>query len=145
MRGISAVGSAQHWQCWGQGFESPMLHQKRKNPAKVDFKRLCGISLFHAALRAFSNSFGFPNVRSKTWKIFPISETDATKMQPCNHDATTKTRENAGFSPASRLSCNRKRSPADVAGLIYLSYFRKRCTIGKVMLAVFRSSVVRCS
>ncbi len=26
-RGISAVGSAQHWQCWGQGFESPMLHQ----------------------------------------------------------------------------------------------------------------------
>ena len=28
--GISAVGSAQHWQCWGQGFESPMLHQKEK-------------------------------------------------------------------------------------------------------------------
>ena len=27
-RGISAVGSAQHWQCWGQGFKSPMLHQK---------------------------------------------------------------------------------------------------------------------
>ena len=27
--GISAVGSAQHWQCWGQGFESPMLHQSR--------------------------------------------------------------------------------------------------------------------
>ena len=26
MRGISAVGSAQHWQCWGQEFESPMLH-----------------------------------------------------------------------------------------------------------------------
>ena len=25
--GISAAGSAQHWQCWGQGFESPMLHQ----------------------------------------------------------------------------------------------------------------------
>ena len=25
--GISAVGSAQHWQCWGQGFKSPMLHQ----------------------------------------------------------------------------------------------------------------------
>ena len=25
-RGISAVGSAQHWQCWGQEFESPMLH-----------------------------------------------------------------------------------------------------------------------
>ena len=28
-RGISAVGSAQHWQCWGQGFKSPMLHQKK--------------------------------------------------------------------------------------------------------------------
>ena len=28
IRGISAAGSAQHWQCWGQGFESPMLHQK---------------------------------------------------------------------------------------------------------------------
>lgn len=26
--GISAVGSAPHWQCGGQGFESPMLHQK---------------------------------------------------------------------------------------------------------------------
>ena len=25
-RGISAVGSASHWQCGGQGFESPMLH-----------------------------------------------------------------------------------------------------------------------
>ena len=25
--GISAAGSAQHWQCWGQEFESPMLHQ----------------------------------------------------------------------------------------------------------------------
>ena len=28
LRGISAVGSAPHWQCGGQGFESPMLHQK---------------------------------------------------------------------------------------------------------------------
>ncbi len=26
LRGISAAGSAQHWQCWGQGFESPILH-----------------------------------------------------------------------------------------------------------------------
>ena len=26
--GVSAVGSAQHWQCWGQGFESPTLHQE---------------------------------------------------------------------------------------------------------------------
>lgn len=25
--GISAVGSASHWQCGGQGFKSPMLHQ----------------------------------------------------------------------------------------------------------------------
>ena len=31
--GISAVGSAQHWQCWGQGFESPMLHHKVKGIA----------------------------------------------------------------------------------------------------------------
>ena len=27
MWGISAAGSAPHWQCGGQGFESPMLHQ----------------------------------------------------------------------------------------------------------------------
>ncbi len=27
--GISAVGSASHWQCGGQGFKSPMLHQKK--------------------------------------------------------------------------------------------------------------------
>ena len=27
-RGVSAVGSAQHWQCWGHGFESRTLHQK---------------------------------------------------------------------------------------------------------------------
>ena len=27
--GISAVGSAQHWQCWGQGFKSPMLHHRK--------------------------------------------------------------------------------------------------------------------
>ena len=26
VRGISAVGSAPHWQCGGQGFKSPMLH-----------------------------------------------------------------------------------------------------------------------
>ena len=26
MRGISAVGSAPHWQCGGHGFESRMLH-----------------------------------------------------------------------------------------------------------------------
>ena len=30
--GISAAGSAQHWQCWGQGFKSPMLHQKDRTP-----------------------------------------------------------------------------------------------------------------
>ena len=28
-RGISAAGSAQHWQCWGQRFESAMLHQNK--------------------------------------------------------------------------------------------------------------------
>ena len=34
-RGISAAGSAQHWQCWGQGFESPMLHQATKTGTHV--------------------------------------------------------------------------------------------------------------
>ena len=28
LRGISAAGSAQHWQCWGQRFESAMLHHQ---------------------------------------------------------------------------------------------------------------------
>ena len=28
-RGISAAGSAQHWQCWGQRFESAMLHKTK--------------------------------------------------------------------------------------------------------------------
>ena len=28
-RGISAAGSAQHWQCWGQRFESAMLHKAK--------------------------------------------------------------------------------------------------------------------
>ena len=32
-RGISAVGSAQHWQCWGHGFESRMLHHIKKRIA----------------------------------------------------------------------------------------------------------------
>ncbi len=27
-RGVSAVGSAQHWQCWGHGFKSRTLHTK---------------------------------------------------------------------------------------------------------------------
>ena len=36
VRGISAVGSAQHWQCWGQEFESPMLH----NRGRLDFQGL---------------------------------------------------------------------------------------------------------
>ena len=29
-RGISAVGSASHWQCEGQGFKSLMLHKKER-------------------------------------------------------------------------------------------------------------------
>ena len=29
--GISTVGSAQRSQCWGQGFDSPMLHQSSSN------------------------------------------------------------------------------------------------------------------
>ena len=35
--GISAVGSAQHWQCWGQEFESPMLHQMRSFQRRISF------------------------------------------------------------------------------------------------------------
>ena len=37
IRGISAVGSAQHWQCWGQGFESPMLHQNSRSRSDREF------------------------------------------------------------------------------------------------------------
>ena len=47
-RGISAVGSAPHWQCGGQGFESPMLHQKRS-------KRCIACSVFYYAF-AFSKN-----------------------------------------------------------------------------------------
>ena len=32
VRGISAVGSAPHWQCGGHGFKSRMLHQKVVTP-----------------------------------------------------------------------------------------------------------------
>ena len=31
LRGISAAGSAPHWQCGGQGFEPPMLHQMKRD------------------------------------------------------------------------------------------------------------------
>ena len=34
-RGISAAGSASHWQCGGQGFESPMLHPNRSPETAV--------------------------------------------------------------------------------------------------------------
>ena len=37
VRGISAVGSAQHWQCWGQEFESPMLHKQKGHPTGWPF------------------------------------------------------------------------------------------------------------
>ena len=30
MRAFGAVGSAPHWQCGGQGFESPKVHQNEK-------------------------------------------------------------------------------------------------------------------
>ena len=33
-RGISAAGSAQHWQCWGQRFESAMLHQNKSESVR---------------------------------------------------------------------------------------------------------------
>ena len=42
--GISAVGSAQHWQCWGQGFKSPMLHHPASTSKEVLF---CFISVFY--------------------------------------------------------------------------------------------------
>ena len=35
--GISAAGSAQHWQCWGQEFESPMLHHQDKQSCCLSF------------------------------------------------------------------------------------------------------------
>ena len=34
-RGVSAVGSAQRWQRWGQGFESPTLHHLKKGVKNV--------------------------------------------------------------------------------------------------------------
>ena len=37
--GVSAVGSAQHWQCWGQGFESPTLHQTDAQSAFQPFQK----------------------------------------------------------------------------------------------------------
>ena len=54
-RGISAVGSAQHWQCWGQEFESPMLHHtvrtrtqfftKKGSGTFFVYRRFCGGSM----------------------------------------------------------------------------------------------------
>ncbi len=44
-RGISAVGSAQHWQCWGQGFKSPMLHQ---NPECESVRGFSFLPLHHS-------------------------------------------------------------------------------------------------
>ena len=40
LRGISAAGSAPHWQCGGQRFESAMLH----GPGGLDFQ---GFQLFY--------------------------------------------------------------------------------------------------
>ena len=36
--GISAVGSAQHWQCWGHEFESRMLHSHRNSTSESNLK-----------------------------------------------------------------------------------------------------------
>ena len=44
-RGISAVGSAQHWQCWGQGFESPMLHRKKRRKPLFSCRKLKKLSV----------------------------------------------------------------------------------------------------
>ncbi len=35
VRGISAVGSAPHWQCGGHGFKSRMLHFCKAEPCEV--------------------------------------------------------------------------------------------------------------
>ncbi len=37
-RGISAVGSARHWQCRGHGFESRMLHNEKRHLYGVFFR-----------------------------------------------------------------------------------------------------------
>lgn len=44
--GISAAGSARHWQCRGQGFKSPMLHQSKASSAKCA-SRLFSLLWFH--------------------------------------------------------------------------------------------------
>ena len=38
--GISAAGSAQHWQCWGHEFESRMLHFLRNGTSESIFEVL---------------------------------------------------------------------------------------------------------
>ncbi len=38
MRGISSAGRALHWQCRGQGFESPILHQKSDKARSYGFE-----------------------------------------------------------------------------------------------------------
>lgn len=35
--GVGAAGSARHWQCRGQGFESPTLHHKKTSLKEVFF------------------------------------------------------------------------------------------------------------
>ena len=52
MRGISAVGSAQHWQCWGQEFESPMLHGE-ESPCEIKGFLLFMFSLIYAPFSAY--------------------------------------------------------------------------------------------
>ena len=41
--GVSAVGSARHWQCRGQGFESPTLQILQQEPKRLF---LCMFTLF---------------------------------------------------------------------------------------------------
>ena len=40
LRGISAAGSAPHWQCGGQRFESAMLHNQRTNSNRAILVRI---------------------------------------------------------------------------------------------------------
>ena len=61
--GISAVGSAPHWQCGGHGFESRMLHQKEKPPTRRFF------FLYFSLLSLLSSLLS-----AVLWRLFQIRE-----------------------------------------------------------------------
>ena len=70
--GISAVGSAQHWQCWGQGFESPILHQARRRHrirmaviCYTDFFCLAAVILIYLQQFSLRSMYKLRNVHAK--------------------------------------------------------------------------------